>query len=65
MYKAMKYVSSQNIDSFVMELLIYYCHLYCHVYGCLSMTYRRVLDWLIGFIDTLFTPVGTAGTTAL
>jgi hypothetical protein len=27
--------------------------------------YRRVLNWIIGFIDTLFTVLGATGTTAL
>jgi hypothetical protein len=31
----------------------------------LSMTYRRALDWTIGFIDTLATVLGTTGNTAL
>jgi hypothetical protein len=25
------------------------------------VTYRRVLDWIIEFIETLYTPLGTTG----
>jgi hypothetical protein len=36
-----------------------YEYIYCHVSG-LCVTYRRILDWMIGF-DTLYTPLGTTG----
>jgi hypothetical protein len=38
---------------------------YCHVFKSVYVTYRRVLDWVIGFIDTLYTRLGTQAVTAL
>jgi hypothetical protein len=43
----------------------YFAKQYYHVFRGVYVTYRLVLDWMIGFIDTLYTPLGTQAITVL
>jgi hypothetical protein len=58
-------ISQQTVMYMKTDITYGTSSIYCQDLGGLRVTYRQVLDWMIGFIGALFTQLETTGNMAL